>query len=202
MIGKRLRSVALALLAAGTLVTACNSGGAAQPSPAESDDTAIPFSECPVKLDGQTAPPPPANAKMVPDLTLPCFGGDTQVALRDLAKPAVVNLWASWCGPCRQELPAINEVFQAAGDRLAFVGVVTEDTKPAAASLAEDLEITFPATFDPGGKLHKALGTNALPITLFVTASGELAYTYIGPALTTAKLQELIKTYLGVTVEL
>lgn len=188
-------------MVAATLLSGC-SGGDDQPKVAVSDDTAIPFSECPVKLDGQTAPPAPAKAELVPDLTLPCFGGDTKVVLRDLAKPAVINLWASWCGPCREELPALDEVFQAAGDRLAFLGVVTEDTKPAAAALAEDLEIALPAAFDPGGELRKALGKTALPITLFVKASGELAHVYVGPALTVAKLQQMITKYLGVTVEL
>src|SRR4029077_16415593 len=104
-----------------------------------STDSDIPFSECPIPLDGQTAPPAPPNAHLVPDVTLPCFGGNVHISLRAMAKPAVINLWAAWCGPCRDELPAIDEVYQAAGDRLAFVGVVTKDTKKNAKSLAEDI---------------------------------------------------------------
>jgi thiol-disulfide isomerase/thioredoxin len=184
-------------------VAGCGTTGGLPPAPdGASTDTGIPFSECPTILDGQSAPPPAPGAHLIPDVTLPCFGDGVQLSLRKLAKPAVINLWAAWCGPCRQELPAIQGVYEAAGDRLAIVGVVTKDTKPNAQALAEDLGVAIPAAYDPEGKLLKALGVIGLPITLFVDASGVLKFTYIGPALTIPKLRELIDKYLGVTVEL
>jgi len=192
----------IALVTSVMIVAGCSTTGGV-PHPTGSGPTAsIPFDDCPAPLDGQTAPPPRSGATLVPDVSLPCFTGTGPVALRGLAKPAVINLWASWCGPCRDELPAFEAVYQAAGDRLAMLGVDSKDTKPGAQSLAEDLGITMPSVFDPEGKALKGVGQTALPITLFVDASGELTFVYVGVALTVPALRQLIETHLGVTVEL
>jgi thiol-disulfide isomerase/thioredoxin len=114
----------------------------------------------------------------------------------------VVNLWASWCDPCRKELPAFERLAQRTAGRLTVLGVVTKDSRSAAASLAEDLGVTFPAVFDADGKLSvelvtRGLATSALPVTLFVK-DGAVAYAYQGAALDQATLDKLVADKLGV----
>jgi thiol-disulfide isomerase/thioredoxin len=80
---------------------------------------ASPFADC-----AELTPTAGSTGKL-PDLTLPCFTGGRPVGLADLRGPAVINLWASWCGPCRTELPAMQRLADQAGDRLRVVGVDT-----------------------------------------------------------------------------
>jgi cytochrome c biogenesis protein CcmG/thiol:disulfide interchange protein DsbE len=138
----------------------------------------------------------------LPDLTLPCFHGGMSVRLSQLTGPLVVNLWASWCPPCRQELPAFQKLAQRTSGKLTVLGVVTQDERDSAVSTAEDLGLTFPAVVDDDAKLGAALvklraATSALPVTLFVK-DGRLVYAYQGKALDQASLDKLVDRYLGV----
>ena len=69
----------------------------------------------------------------LPDVTLPCLGGGPSTSLAALEGPLVLNLWAQWCGPCREELPYYQRLHEKAGDRLHVVGLDFMDTQPAAA---------------------------------------------------------------------
>lgn len=112
----------------------------------------------------------------LPELTLPCLTGGEPFALADLRGPAVVNLWASWCTPCRAELPELQRYADRAAGQVHVLGVVTRDRPAAAAALATDLGITFPALADRDGQLHSALPGMSLPVTLFVDEAGAIAY--------------------------
>jgi cytochrome c biogenesis protein CcmG, thiol:disulfide interchange protein DsbE len=138
----------------------------------------------------------------LPDLTLPCFHGGMPVRLSQLTGPAVVNLWASWCAPCRQELPAFQRLAGRTSGRLTVLGVVTQDERDRAISVADDLGLTFPAVVDDEAKLGAELvklraATSALPVTLFVK-DGRLVYAYQGKALDQTTLDQLVDRYLGV----
>jgi thiol-disulfide isomerase/thioredoxin len=136
----------------------------------------------------------------LPDLTLPCFGPGDDVRIARLGVPAVINLWASWCGPCRAELPAFQRYAERVGDRLQVVGVNTEDTRTAAQSLVDDLRLRFPMLYDRQGALRKAVGKAGLPITLFVNARGQITFLYNAQALDDATLELLAEQHLGVAV--
>ena len=142
-------------------------------------------------------PPSPASGPRAPDLALACFAGGGKVRLTALGRPAIVNLWASWCEPCYKELPALNGY--AARGGVLVLGVATEDrSRSNVQSAIDDLGITFPVLYDPDGKLLAAVGRRNLPVTLFVTATGELAYTYNSTALDTAGFERLAREHLGV----
>lgn len=134
----------------------------------------------------------------MPRLTLPCFTGGEPVALHALGKPAVINLWASYCEPCRTELPQLQAFADEAGDRIQVLGVVTYDTWNRAAYAGEDFGVRFPNVFDPDRQLLNALGRNALPVTLFVSADGSLEAIDMSGALTVEKLRALARDHLGV----
>jgi thiol-disulfide isomerase/thioredoxin len=166
--------------------------------PSDSTQVDGPFADCAGVSAASAAPGD------VPDLTLPCFHGGMSVRLTELDGPAVVNLWASWCEPCVKELPAFGKLAAKADGRVTVLGVVTRDTRESAASLADELGITFPTLFDERARLATALveqkrATSALPVTVFI-ADGRVVYAYQGPALDEATLDQLVAEHLGVKV--
>lgn len=183
------------------LLAACAAAEPPPPSPAE--DAASPFSDC----GALNAPPAvaasPASAgglaADLPDVSLPCFTGGQSFGLASLRGPAVVNLWASSCAPCREELPLLQELADRTSGRLHVVGVDTFDDRAAGASFAADKSVTFPTLFDPGKKLLSALGKITLPVTVFVDADGQ-RFVYAGKALDKPILGGLVRTHTGVTV--
>jgi thiol-disulfide isomerase/thioredoxin len=133
-------------------------------------------------------------------LTLPCFADGAALEVPPAGKPAVLTLWASSCEPCRRELPAFQGLWDKASDKVTVLGVVTEDTRTAAASLAEDLSITFPSVYDREGRFRKELGRSALPVTLFVDSAGKIVYSHVSGALDDAQLNQLVRDKLGVAL--
>jgi thiol-disulfide isomerase/thioredoxin len=130
-------------------------------------------------------------------VTLPCFTGGEPVALNRLGRPAMINLWASWCWPCRDELPAFQAFADEAGDEVLVLGVVTDDGRNGAASLATDLGVHFPAVFDAHRELQSALGRTVLPVTVLVASDGSVRATDVSGALTLEKLRALATEHLG-----
>lgn len=186
----RLRALA-GLFTVAVLLAGCDS--AAKEANAEPADD--PFASCaPIVSDKASSG--------LPDLTLPCFHGGMSVRLSQLTGPVVVNLWASWCAPCRQELPAFQALSRRTEGKVTVLGVVTHDERDSAISLAEDLGLTFPAVLDDDAKLGAELvklkaATSALPVTLFVTG-GRIVKAYQGDALDQKSLNDLVDKYLGV----
>ncbi|WP_027341957.1 TlpA family protein disulfide reductase [Hamadaea tsunoensis] len=182
---------ALAILAAGLLLAGCS----ATPTTTVADDGPDPFPDCGAVVAD-------AVGAGVPDVTVPCFHGGESIRLAQIKGAAVVNLWASWCAPCRKELPAFQALAKKTTGQVTVLGVVTKDTRSAAGSLGEDLGLSFPAVFDADGRLStelvkQRLATAALPVTLFVK-DGRVAYVYQGTALDAATLDKLVTEHLGV----
>nr|WP_296072856.1 TlpA disulfide reductase family protein [uncultured Actinoplanes sp.] len=136
----------------------------------------------------------------IPDLRLPCFTDGKQVALRDIQGPAVINLWASWCRPCRAELPVMQQLADRSAGKLHVLGIDTGDSREAGASFATAKGVRFPTLFDEDRKALNALTGTTLPITLFVDATGT-AYVHRLP-LDARTLTEQVKEHTGVTVTL
>ncbi len=113
----------------------------------------------------------------LPALTLPCLGGGRAVTLSDVQGPAVISLWASWCGSCPDELPLYSRLSKAAGDRLTVLGVDYEDTQPGAAlTLLGETGARFPQVADPGGSLSEEYRLTGLPGMLLVDAQGKVTF--------------------------
>jgi thiol-disulfide isomerase/thioredoxin len=124
------------------------------------------------------------------------------VRLAQLGAPTVVNLWASWCGPCRTELPEMQRFADRAAGRVQVVGVITSDPdRDAAKSLVDDLKLRFPMLYDERAELQARIGPPvAMPTTLLIDADGRLAYRHSARPLDEAGLADLVRHHLGVAV--
>ncbi|WFE51361.1 TlpA disulfide reductase family protein [Micromonospora sp. WMMD1155] len=143
---------------------------------------------------------PGSGAQALPELTLSCFTGGAPIALRSVAGPAVINVWASWCPPCRKELPAFQRLSERAAGRLQVVGVNSRDSRSGAQSIGEDFGVRFPILVDQGEALQRELQRNAIPLTLFVDADGRIRHVDATGALDDAQLVKLVRQHLGLTV--
>lgn len=190
------RSILAALCLTGALAgCTAETGNAGETQPDARAAAARWYQPCPEPAGGARAGRSPA-----PAVTLECLGGGGKLDLgTPLGKPVVVNVWASWCRPCREELPALQRYADRMKGKVLVLGVVHGDTYPASLALAKELEIRLPTLYDREGALMKAVGRTALPVTLFIDGTGRLAYVYNGEPLTEASLGALVDEHLAVT---
>lgn len=147
------------------------------------------------------APGPGGEVRLgLPAVDLPCLDGSGTLDLATLrGRPTVVNLWATWCGPCREEAPYLAEVAADLEGRVAFLGVDVADPDPAAAlTFAGEQAWTYPHVADPDRRFVAALGVNGLPQTLFVGADGLIVHRHVGPVTSAGQLDALVAEHLGV----
>jgi len=145
-------------------------------------------------------PPSPRQGFAAPDFTLDLLGGG-EVTLSDLrGKPVVVNLWASWCPPCRAEMPAIEKVYQDYQDLgLVILGVNTtnQDSEADAAAFVRDYELTFPIPLDRDGSVSMRYALRGLPTTFFIDREGIIRSVVVGGPMSEAvirsKVEDLLK---------
>jgi thiol-disulfide isomerase/thioredoxin len=137
----------------------------------------------------------------LPDLELDCLGGGRTVRLSGLTgMPTVINLWASWCRECRDELPLLARADRELGDRVRFIGIDVADAAPEAAlRLAERSGVTYPQLVDRPGATRVPLQYRGLPQTVFVDERGRMVFTERKPFLSYADVTAAIRTHLGVT---
>jgi thiol-disulfide isomerase/thioredoxin len=95
--------------------------------------------------------------------------------------PVIVNIWASWCGPCREEAPLLAAAARRDGDRIQFLGIDILDSKDAAARFAQEFRIPYPSLFDETGAIRSSLGFLGQPVTVFYDAAGTKVQTHSGP---------------------
>lgn len=118
----------------------------------------------------------------------------TSVAL-PAGRPTVVNFFAAWCGPCRKELPVLQQAWARHGGSVAFVGIDVADSRTNAAELLDATGVTFPAGYDPHREVANAYRLNGMPTTVFVGADGRITGTVKGP-LTAAELDRRLEDLL------
>ena len=125
-----------------------------------------------------------AKLPKAPDFT--CYTADgTPVNLSDFAgKPVVLNFWASWCGPCKSEMPAFEAAYQSLGEDVQFLMVnltdgVSETVEGASAFLAE-AGYTFPVFFDTQMQGSNTYQVSSIPATFFVNKKGKLVASHVG----------------------
>lgn len=120
-----------------------------------------------------------SDAQRLPDIELTDLVTGELVGADAIEGPAIVNLWATWCGPCRKEMPAFETV-SGEYDDVRFVGVNQADTGDAAAEFLTEVGVTFDQYLDPNGDLTNALRLPGLPATFVIDADGEILTVHQG----------------------
>ncbi len=124
--------------------------------------------------------PYPENA--APDFTLNQLNGQP-LSLSDFrGKPAIINFWATWCPPCRSELPALQAAYNARSNEIGFVAVDVKENAETVSAFVNELGLTFPVVVDSDGSVSDvSYQVRGLPTTLFVDANGVVAARHVGP---------------------
>ena len=97
--------------------------------------------------------------------------------------PLVINFWASWCGPCYEEAPELQEAWRRHGDDVMFVGIQTQDRgeREAGRAFVDQFDLGFPNVYDDDSRMSIDYGLFGVPETFFVRADGTLLYKHTGP---------------------
>ena len=110
--------------------------------------------------------------------------------------PVVVNVWASWCGPCREEFPVLQDLSARYGKEVAFLGVNSEDSEDAAATFLREEPVPYPSYSDPDKDILDSMGGyGGLPDTAFYDRTGELVYLKQGPYRDHSELEADVRRY-------
>ena len=122
------------------------------------------------------------------------------VSLASFAGRAVViNFWASWCDPCRTELPALEAAHVALGDQVAFIGIDHQDDRRSAVGFIDFTGVTYESGFDPEGSVAATYGLYGLPTTVLVSPDGIVVAEVTG-AVTEDRLLALVHQHLSITI--
>ena len=137
----------------------------------------------------------------LPRITLPCLSGGPDVALASTppGKPTLVNIWATWCGPCVREVPLLLRFRAEAGDRVGLVGVLHEDEQGQALEFARQYGMHYPSVVDDDGQVLRRFGSGP-PITLLVDAAGRVRQVRRGEWHSLAELEAAVRSSLGVSL--
>jgi thiol-disulfide isomerase/thioredoxin len=153
-----------------------------------------------VSGDGSVTILDPAQRQLAPEAVGLDLDGDP-LKLSDFAGQVVVlNVWASWCAPCRAEAPALEEVaLQFAGKGVQFIGLNTRDSQAAAQAFTRNFDVTYPSLVDTDGRIqllfNDSLPPQAIPSTIVIDQQGRVAARALG-TVTSATLRAMIEPLL------
>ena len=126
--------------------------------------------------------------KPAPQFTLPLLSGEDLVLADHIGKPMIINFWASWCPPCREEAKILEEVWRAYKSKgVLFIGVGIQDTIEDAVSYLELFNISYPNGLDHDGRITVDYGVIGLPVTFLINERGVVETRWVG-AITESEL--------------
>lgn len=128
---------------------------------------------------------------------LDCLDGSSGISVDLIKGPAIINVWGSWCDPCRDEIPYFREFYAQMDPAITLIGVDVEERSPEdGRKFVRDYGITWPNLFDKDGSTRKYFGMG-VPVTWFIGADGKAIFKHIGPIKSLAELKELSNKHLG-----
>ena len=122
-----------------------------------------------------------ASGTTLPDVELVALDDESTSSLADIEGPAVINLWATWCAPCRREIPDFEEVNRARRDEVTFVGINIGEDAARAREFLEEVGASYDQYLDPDGYAVTELRTSAMPVTIVIDGNGFISTRHLGP---------------------
>lgn len=136
--------------------------------------------------------PAPQTGFLAPDFTLQTAEGEEYTLSELRGKGVLLNLWASWCGPCRQEMPAMQAIYDRYRDDgfiVLAVNVTSQDSESAALAFAREYELNFPILMDRDGAVARLYNQRAFPTSFFIGPDGIIQEVIIGGPMAEALLE-------------
>lgn len=208
MVTTRWRRLALVLVTIVALA-ACGTGTTAGPTTPAADGAGTPTTATPGEPDCGLAPvgdTPSVAATapagdVLPTVTLARLDDCTPVSTADwVGEPLVLNFWASWCGPCRAEMPDLAAVAELVEGRVRFIGITHEDAPTNSREFLREVPVPYDNFIDANGHdLFRDLQARATPTTLLVDVDGTVVMRHAGP-ITRDRLATALADHFGVTV--
>ena len=131
-------------------------------------------------------------------IMLDCLDGTDGASINGIKGPAIINVWGSWCGPCKEEMPILRSFYEKAQGKLALIGVDVEEASiEDGRKFVKNNGITWPNFYDADGKSRAYFGMG-VPVTWFISADGSVAYKHIGVLKNEIELISLTSKHLGV----
>ena len=139
----------------------------------------------------------PVESGMAPDFTLTSFDGRTLTLSELRGQVVIINFWASWCPPCREEAAYLEQTWRKYKDKgVIFIGVDWVDTEKEALAYMDEFDLTYFNGPDIGTRIAQAYNIQGVPETFYVAKNGELRGVHIGP-LKSPQLDEKIEELLA-----
>lgn len=124
---------------------------------------------------------PLTAGSVAPDFSLNRLDGEALSLSQFKGKPVVINFWASWCVPCKEEMPLLEKNAQTYKDQVAFLGINVQESDATAAQFVKETGITFPVVLDINAKTADLYFVRGYPTTFFIDAAGDIRTVSVGP---------------------
>ena len=142
----------------------------------------------------------PASNVPVLNIELPCTDGKSSLVLNEVRGPAIINAWASWCDPCREEIPVFKEISQLSSGKIQIIGIdVEERKKEDGINFATEMGMSWPQLFDQDGRTKAAFGMG-IPVTWLINDKGEIVYEKVGPIKSIEQMKDLVQHFLQINL--
>lgn len=158
------------------------------------------FSAAPIGSTTQGKIPAPQSGFLAPDFTLKTLDGQSVTLSSLRGKVVLVNIWASWCPPCRAEMPAIERVYQDNKDNgfvVLAIDSTVQDTRANAQAFVAENALSFPILLDETGAATRQYRVQSLPTSFFIGADGVISEVVVGgpmaEALLISRVEKLLK---------
>ena len=161
------------------------------------------FSRIPVtSVPQDEAPPSPRQGFSAPDFSVELLNGG-QVTLSELrGQPVVLNVWATWCPPCRQEMPALEKVyndFKGQGLILIGLNLTSQDSEKDVIAFVQEFGLSFPVALDRDGTVQRKYKISGYPTTFFIDREGIIRSVVVGGPMSAALIQSKVEDLLKET---
>ena len=121
-----------------------------------------------------------AANRPAPDFTLTDLNGNRVSLSQFVGKPVVINFWATWCPPCRAEIPHLIEAYEREQGQVVFLAISVDEPERIVRDFVEEQGMPFTILLDDGGKVASTYRVNSIPVTFFISREGEITARYVG----------------------